>query len=95
MVKKLTECTLEELSDYLAGAGEGSIAAQPPRAEFLLRQTKAVIEATEYTKRQAEASIETAEYTKRYTKYIFWTVVFAALSTFISALSVIISLVLK
>ena len=66
MVKKLRDLSLDEVSDYMARGQAESQVDQEGRAEFLLRQTKAVE--------------ETALHTKRYTKYMFWSVVVLALS---------------
>lgn len=68
MVEKLKDKTLEEVSEYMAGGEAISQVDHEARAEFLRRQTEAVI--------------ETAKHTKRYAKYMFWSVVFLALSAF-------------
>jgi hypothetical protein len=64
---------LETVADVMAGCQSGSQMDQISRAEFLLRQTKAQIDA-------AKATTETAHHTKRYTRYMFWSVVILALS---------------
>tara|TARA_B100000315_G_scaffold211443_1_gene208224 strand:- start:3053 stop:3298 length:246 start_codon:yes stop_codon:yes gene_type:complete len=66
MVQKHKNHTLEEVSDHMAGGQATSDIDQAARAEFLLRQTKAIE--------------ETAKHTKCYTKYMFWSVVILALS---------------
>ena len=75
MVENLKDKTLEEVSEHMAGGQPGSPADQEARAEFLRRQTEAVI--------------ETAKHTKRYAKYMFWSVVFLALSAFATFLLVL------
>ena len=70
---------LERVADTMAGCQAGSHNDQVTRAEFLLRQTKAQIDA-------AHAAEETARYTRKYTRYMFWSVVVlaaSALGTFV------------
>ncbi len=76
MVNKLKDHTLDEVSEHMVGGQATSQVDQEARAEFLLRQTKAVE--------------ETALHTKRYTKYMFWSVVVLALSALGSFLIVLI-----
>jgi hypothetical protein len=64
---------LERVADEMAGCEPSSRVDQWAKAEFLLRQTKAQIAA-------AQAAEETARYAQRYTRYMFWSVVFLALS---------------
>ena len=61
----------------MAGVTQGSLNDQMAKAEFALLQTNLQKEAT-------EASKQTALYTQRYTRYMFWSVVILALSSFAS-----------
>lgn len=73
--KELSDKPLETVANFMAGCGPGSENDHMAQAEFLLRQTKAQIEASEATK-------ETAFYTKRYTRYMLWSVIILAVSAF-------------
>ncbi len=66
---------LEHVADFMARGNPGSISDHIGRTEFLLRQT-------EFQRDVAKAAKETADYTQRYTRYMFWSVVFLAVSAF-------------
>lgn len=71
--KELSDKTLETVANFMADSSPGSEDDHMAQAEFLLRQTKAQIEASVATK-------ETAFYTKRYTCYMLWSVIILAVS---------------
>lgn len=65
--KPLRERSLEELAEEMGGASAGGGVDQKVKAEFLKRQTAAMI--------------ETATATMTYTKYMLWSVLILAASS--------------
>jgi hypothetical protein len=87
--------SLECVADEAASSDEGSRLGWVARVEFLYRQTeaqdrqaqaaeraaKAQVRQAEAAERTAEASITSAKQMVRYTWYMFWTMIFIAVST--------------
>jgi hypothetical protein len=73
--------SLEWLADAAANRDEDSDVGWALRSEFLYRQTEAQVRQAEAAERTAEASITSAKQMVRYTRYMFWTMVFIAVST--------------
>ena len=75
----LGQKTLDELADWSASLQPDSKAAHAGKTEFLKRQT-------EFYERMATAAEKTAQDTNRYTRFMFWSVVVLAASSFVNLL---------
>lgn len=74
--------TIDEIADVLAANEPYTANAIAANAEVQRRLTISQIEAS-------EAAKETARYSRKSAKYILWSVIFLAASTFIAAISAV------
>ena len=76
--------TLEQVAAFSGDAGVGSNNDHMGQTEFLLRQTRAILETAADAKRSADATVETADATKRSATYMLWSVLVLAASSVVT-----------
>jgi hypothetical protein len=84
--KRLADMTLDELADEKAKVPENSMAVQSVNAEFMRRQAVSQDEMT-------QAAKDTATYTQQNARYMRWSVIVLAASSFITAVISVIQFV--
>lgn len=83
--------TLEGLADWMGQAQPGSLDHTRGMAELILRQIQTQIEATKAQIAAAVAEEKAANAAAKNTRYVFWSVIFAASSAFISLVATILT----
>ena len=81
--KLLSQMTLDQLTDFLSKGGPGSQDDQMARAEFMRRQTEMQIKAMYAALEAAGAVKATARYVRRNARYMLWSVIVLAASSFL------------